>query len=93
MVYLTVHPDVVYNVLASKPGRSERRNTLTPIHNICEMLFQSGNVESTPLQMFNDSAPACPPNEWHGPIKKQVTAAGFQLKGDGWYQTDFQRSD
>lgn len=21
--------------------------------------------------------------------EKQVTAAGFQLKGDGWYETDF----
>jgi hypothetical protein len=42
MVTLTIHPDVVYNTLASKPGRSERRNTLTQIHNICGGRYQNG---------------------------------------------------
>ena len=27
-----------------------------------------------------------------GSFKKQVTAAGFQLKGSGWYATDFKGS-
>lgn len=25
-------------------------------------------------------------------LKKQISAAGFQLKGSGWYQTDFKNS-
>jgi predicted nucleic acid-binding Zn ribbon protein len=25
----------------------------------------------------------------HATYKKQVTAAGFKLKGSGWYETDF----
>ncbi|QLG88113.1 zinc ribbon domain-containing protein [Chitinibacter bivalviorum] len=29
--------------------------------------------------------PACKTEKY----EKQVTAAGFQLKGNGWYQTDF----
>jgi putative FmdB family regulatory protein len=29
--------------------------------------------------------PACKAEKY----EKQVTAAGFQLKGTGWYQTDF----
>jgi putative FmdB family regulatory protein len=32
-----------------------------------------------------DVCPACSQNAF----KKQVTAAGFQLKGSGWYATDF----
>ena len=32
-----------------------------------------------------DVCPACA----HSTFKKQVTAAGFQLKGSGWYATDF----
>lgn len=41
------------------------------------------------LQKISDAAltdcPACNTSAF----KKQVTAAGFQLKGSGWYQTDF----
>ncbi|MDH4449067.1 MAG: zinc ribbon domain-containing protein [Rhodoferax sp.] len=38
-------------------------------------------ISDTPLQ----DCPQC-----HAPtFKKQVTAAGFQLKGSGWYVTDF----
>ncbi len=41
------------------------------------------------LQKMSDAAltdcPACHQSSF----KKQVTAAGFQLKGSGWYQTDF----
>lgn len=32
-----------------------------------------------------DTCPACGQTSY----KKQVTAAGFQLKGNGWYATDF----
>ncbi len=41
------------------------------------------------LQKMSDApltdCPAC----GAGAFKKQVTAAGFQLKGSGWYVTDF----
>ena len=32
-----------------------------------------------------DTCPECGQSSYH----KQVTAAGFQLKGSGWYATDF----
>jgi putative FmdB family regulatory protein len=41
------------------------------------------------IQKMNDSplekCPACEQNT----LKKKVSAAGFRLKGTGWYQTDF----
>lgn len=41
------------------------------------------------LQKMSDAplevCPACAQNAF----KKQLTAAGFQLKGSGWYATDF----
>lgn len=45
--------------------------------------------EQDVLQKMSDpvltECPAC-----HKPTyQKQITAAGFQLKGDGWYATDF----
>ena len=39
-------------------------------------------------KMSEDPLTVC--SECHQPsFKKQVTAAGFQLKGSGWYVTDF----
>lgn len=40
------------------------------------------------LQKSSDAAPVCPAcgEEF---MSKQVTAAAFALKGDGWYQSDF----
>ena len=41
------------------------------------------------LQKMSD-APLTDCPDCHAPaFKKQVTAAGFQLKGSGWYATDF----
>lgn len=44
------------------------------------------------LQKISDSpltkCPACGAERF----KKQLTAAGFQLKGSGWYATDFRQS-
>lgn len=40
------------------------------------------------LQKISDSAPACP-ECGHTPMVKQITAAAFDLKGSGWYKTDF----
>lgn len=45
------------------------------------------------LQKISDApltdCPAC----GHPSLVKQVTAAGFQLKGSGWYATDFRNKD
>lgn len=49
----------------------------------------SCGFEKDHLQKLNDpvlvSCPECNQPTYH----KQVTAAGFQLKGSGWYATDF----
>ncbi len=47
-----------------------------------------GHVEEA-LQKLSDAAlvdcPACKKPD----LKKQISAAGFRLKGGGWYETDF----
>lgn len=49
--------------------------------------------EMEAIQKLSDPAlkdcPACGKPE----LKKRVSAAGFQLKGTGWYVTDFKDSD
>ena len=40
------------------------------------------------LQKMSASAPECPACG-KATMDKQLTAAGFQLKGSGWYVTDF----
>lgn len=53
--------------------------------NTCEHKFEA-------LQKFSDAplvtCPACA----NDALVKLVSAAGFQLKGSGWYQTDFKAS-
>jgi len=41
------------------------------------------------LQKMSDDALTDCPSCGKADFKKQVTAAGFQLKGSGWYVTDF----
>lgn len=41
------------------------------------------------LQRISDAPPAKCPKCGKRALKKMVTAAGFQLKGTGWYATDF----
>ncbi|KAI3592384.1 Type I antifreeze protein [Cupriavidus sp. U2] len=42
------------------------------------------------LQKMSDAPLTdCPSCGTAGTFKKQLTAAGFQLKGSGWYVTDF----
>ncbi len=43
------------------------------------------------LQSLNEAAPACPECH-HDTMIKKVSAAGFQLKGGGWYATDYKKS-
>lgn len=44
------------------------------------------------LQKMSDPPIAVCPNCGSSNFKKQLTAAGFQLKGGGWYVTDFRDS-
>lgn len=49
---------------------------------------ECGFAKDVLQKMSEDPLTICP--ECHQPsFKKQVTAAGFQLKGSGWYVTDF----
>ena len=41
------------------------------------------------LQKMSDAPLTTCPECGQGTFSKQVTAAGFQLKGSGWYVTDF----
>lgn len=41
------------------------------------------------MQKMSDPAPTVCPACNHGELRKQLSAAGFQLKGKGWYATDF----
>ncbi|MBO1111414.1 FmdB family zinc ribbon protein [Bordetella petrii] len=41
------------------------------------------------LQKFSDAPLSVCPECGQATFAKQVTAAGFQLKGSGWYVTDF----
>ena len=44
------------------------------------------------LQKLSDPQPTKCPNCGQEALAKMVTAAGFQLKGSGWYATDFKGS-
>ena len=41
------------------------------------------------MQKMSDPAPASCPACGAAEVRKQLSAAGFQLKGGGWYATDF----
>ncbi len=49
----------------------------------------SCGFEKDHLQKLSDSALHVCPQCGQATYTKQVTAAGFQLKGTGWYATDF----
>jgi putative FmdB family regulatory protein len=48
--------------------------------------------EEDVLQKISDPALTTCPECKQETFAKQLTAAGFQLKGSGWYQTDFKNS-
>lgn len=56
---------------------------------IYEYQCQSCGHEHEALQKLSDAplihCPACTEPE----LKKKISAAGFRLKGGGWYETDF----
>lgn len=41
------------------------------------------------MQKMNDPAPGACPSCGQSDIRKQLSAAGIQLKGNGWYATDY----
>ena len=41
------------------------------------------------MQKMSDPAPEACPTCGQADVRKQLSAAGFQLKGKGWYATDF----
>jgi len=49
--------------------------------------------EKEVLQKISDAPLTDCPDCGHAAMVKQVTAAGFQLKGNGWYATDFRNKD
>jgi putative FmdB family regulatory protein len=49
--------------------------------------------EEEVLQKMNDAPLTDCPSCGQRSMAKQVTAAGFQLKGSGWYVTDFRNKD
>lgn len=49
----------------------------------------SCGFEKDHLQKLNDPVLVTCPECKQDTYEKQVTAAGFQLKGNGWYATDF----
>lgn len=49
--------------------------------------------ETEVLQKISDAPLTDCPDCGHPSMAKQVTAAGFQLKGSGWYATDFRNKD
>jgi len=48
--------------------------------------------ESEVLQKVNEPAPSRCPACGKESLRKLVSAAGFQLRGSGWYATDFKNS-
>lgn len=57
-----------------------------PIYAYC---CQACGFTKDVLQKISDAPLTDCPSCQQGVFKKQLTAAGFQLKGSGWYVTDF----
>ena len=45
------------------------------------------------MQRINDSPPSECPKCSSEDVKKIISKVGFQLKGTGWYETDFKNND
>lgn len=56
---------------------------------IYEFVCADCGHEFESLQRLNDAPPANCPKCSGGSISKKISAAGFRLKGGGWYETDF----
>ncbi len=60
---------------------------------IYEYRCQSCGHELEKLQRMNDAALIDCPECGKSALKRLVSAAGFRLKGAGWYETDFKKSN
>lgn len=60
---------------------------------IYEYRCQSCGHELEKLQRLNDAALIDCPECGKSALKRLVSAAGFRLKGAGWYETDFKKSN
>jgi len=56
---------------------------------IYEYACNSCGHELEIIQKMSDDALEECPNCHNNTLKKQISAGGFQLKGNGWYETDF----
>lgn len=56
---------------------------------IYEYICRSCGLEKEHLQKMNDAPIEICPECGSSDYIKQISAAGFQLKGSGWYVTDF----
>lgn len=56
---------------------------------IYEYLCESCACDFEKLQKMSDPALTVCPECGKSSLKKLVSAAGFRLKGSGWYETDF----
>ncbi len=56
---------------------------------IYEYQCQSCSHELEALQKMNDAALTDCPQCEKSSLQKKISAAGFRLKGSGWYETDF----
>ena len=59
---------------------------------IYEYRCQSCGYEKEYLQRMSDAPLTDCPECGKPTLKKLISAAGFQLKGNGWYATDFKNS-
>lgn len=74
------------SALESIPKFFSRNNTMPIYAYRCDACGHGRDV----LQKMSDAPLTdCPSCGAAGAFKKQLTAAGFQLKGSGWYVTDF----
>lgn len=59
---------------------------------IYEYLCNACGAEKEHLQKISDAPIAACPNCGSSNYVKRISAAGFQLKGSGWYVTDFKNN-
>jgi putative FmdB family regulatory protein len=59
---------------------------------IYEYSCESCGHQLEKLQKMSDDPLKDCPNCGKPQLKKLISAAGFQLKGTGWYETDFKKS-
>lgn len=59
---------------------------------IYEYRCSSCGFQKEYIQKMSDAPLTACPECKQETFGKMLTAAGFQLKGDGWYQTDFKNS-